>query len=213
MSEPLEAPHRPRARRSHAERRAETRARVVEATAEAISELGFDRTTAAEIARRSGVSWGAAQHHFGDKTGILVAVLVESFNRLVAELEGRPAPGSTLDERVDAFVEGVWAHLGSPHYRGTFEILLNLPREDWGDDEGVLGAQTLSVWNGIWDRFFGATKLPRRRRVALQYYVVSTLSGLAAFKRFEGPTAEQRRLELGFLKDTLRRELGEANTL
>ncbi|MEO1936436.1 MAG: hypothetical protein ABGX04_16815 [Myxococcales bacterium] len=33
------------------------------------------------------------------------------------------------------------------------------------------------------------------------------MSGLAAMKKLEGPSASQRRMELGFLKETLAREL------
>ncbi len=206
-SEPLKAPPVRRQRRSHAERTAETRARIQDALVEAITELGFHRATAAEISRRSGVSWGAAQHHFGDKNGILLAVLVDSFNRLVAELEGLPDEGASLGARVDAFVDGAWAHVGSPHYRCTFEILLNLSAPDWRAEGQPLLARTLGIWNEIWDRFFATAPVERRRRLALQYYTIATLSGLAAMRKFEGPNPEQRRLELGFLKDTLLREL------
>ena len=62
-----------RERRSHAERTAATRLRIVEAVIESIAEVGFQRTTAVEITRRAGVTWGAVQHHFGDKDGILIA--------------------------------------------------------------------------------------------------------------------------------------------
>ena len=48
---PLEIPVRER--RSQAERRAETRARIVEAVLESIAEVGFVRTTAAEVTRRA----------------------------------------------------------------------------------------------------------------------------------------------------------------
>jgi AcrR family transcriptional regulator len=206
-SETLRPPPRRRPRRSHAERTAETRARIQEALVGAITEVGFQRATSAEISRRAGVSWGAAQHHFGDKNGILMAVLVDSFNRLVAELEGLPAEGASLEERVDAFVEGAWRHVGSPHYRCTFEILLNLSASDWQAEGESLLPRTLGIWNDIWDRFFAAPHPERHRRLALQYYVIATLSGLAAFRKFEGPNPEQHRLELGFLKETLRREL------
>lgn len=212
-SEPLEAPPRRRRRRSHAERRAETRARIQKALVEAIAEVGFHRTTAAEISRRSGVSWGAAQHHFGDKNGILMAVLVDSFNQLVARLEGQPPEGASLAERVDAFVEGIWAHVGSPHYRCTFEILLNLPARDWQTESESLLAQTLRIWSDIWERFFPEARLERRRRLALQYYAIATLSGLATLQKFEGANPEQRRIELGFLKDTLLHQLSRERDL
>ena len=208
MSQPLEIPSPRRTRRSHAERNAETQARIKAAVVDAVSELGFQRSTAAEISRRAGVSWGAAQHHFGDKNGILVAVLVDSFNRFAEQLAGISVEGMSLEERVAAFVDAAWEHFGSPHYRCTFEILLNMPDPDWASQELPLRDATLDAWSGIWNRFFGEANLTQRRTVALQYYTVSVLSGLAAMKRFEGPAAERRRMELGLLKDTLVRELG-----
>lgn len=54
-------------RRSHAERTAETQARIVAAVVASIAERGLQRTTAAEVTRRAGVTWGAVQHHFGGK--------------------------------------------------------------------------------------------------------------------------------------------------
>jgi hypothetical protein len=59
-------------RRTHAERSADTRARILAAVVECISEIGFQRTTASEIASRAGVTWGAVQHHLGGKDGILL---------------------------------------------------------------------------------------------------------------------------------------------
>lgn len=198
-------------RRSHAERRAETQARIKTALVESIAELGFHRTTAAEISRRAGTSWGAAQHHFGDKNGILLAVLVDSFHLLVAELEGLPKDAATLEERVDQFVEGAWAHMRSPHYRSTFEILLNLSFPEWDGQGAPLRSQTFETWNAIWGRFFpesgAATGQTLRQRVTLQYYVISTLSGLAAFRKFGAPAEAQERDQLRFLKETLAREL------
>ena len=208
QSQVLEAPSRRPRRRTHAERREETRARIKDGLVASITEVGFHRTTAAEISRRSGVSWGAAQHHFGDKNGILMAVLVDSFNLLVEELEGLPSEGASLHERIDQFIDGAWAHLGSAHYRCTFEILLNLSGPDWGAEESPLRGETIRIWNDIWDRFFADAPLEPHRRLALQYYVISTLSGLAAMKKLEKPGVARRRFELGFLKDTLLRELG-----
>ena len=44
-------------RRSHAERTAETRAKILAAVVESIADVGFQRTTASEIAQRAGVTW------------------------------------------------------------------------------------------------------------------------------------------------------------
>ncbi len=208
MSEPLEVPRANRKRRSHAERSAETQSRIKAAVVETISELGFHRATAAEISRRAGVSWGAAQHHFGDKDGILIAVLVDSFNRFAEQLASIPIEAMSLERRIAAFVGAAWDHFGSPHYRCTFEILLNMPTPDWASRELPLRDSTRDAWRGIWNRFFGEARLTPRKTTAVQYYTISVLSGLAAMKKFEGPAAERRRIELGLLADTLVRELG-----
>ncbi len=208
MSEQLEVPRVKRKRRTHAERSAETRRRIMAAVAEAISDIGFHRTTATEISRRSGVSWGAAQHHFGDKDGILIAVLVNSFNRFAERLASLSVEDKPLEARVASFVDAAWEHFGSPHYRCTLEILLNMPPPDWFSQELPLRDATLEAWSSIWDRFFGDADLSPRNELALQYYMVSVLSGLAAMNRFETPGVERRRIELRFLKETLVRELG-----
>ena len=126
MTSEIRIPARPRARRTQADRTAETRRRVIQAVVESVAEVGFQRTTGTEIARRAGVSWGAIQHHFVDKNGILAATLEDSFQRLASTL-GEPDPGvESIEDRVSTFVDRAWQHFGSPNYRSTFEILLNL---------------------------------------------------------------------------------------
>ena len=142
------------------------------------------------------------------RTAILIAVLVDSFNQFADGLSSVSVEGRSLDERVRVFVDAAWEHFASPHYRCTFEILLNMPTLDWDSPEHPLRESTLEAWASVWNRFFGEADLPLRRTIAVQYYAISVLSGLAAMKKLEGPTAAQRRTELGFLKDTLVRELG-----
>ena len=195
---------RPR-RRTHAERTAETRGAIMRAVVESIAELGFKRTTASEIARRAGVTWGAVQHHFGGKDGILVAVLEDSFARFAARLSDIAPDGLSLERRTDLFVERAWEHFASPHFRSTFEILQHYgvsSRENGWQD------QMLAAWNGMWTRLFGDAPRSRRKRIALQHYTVSVLAGLASLLRFESPSAVVLDTELRLLKDTLARELG-----
>jgi AcrR family transcriptional regulator len=206
MSSRVRIPAPKRQRRSHAERTAQTRQRVIAAVVESIAEVGYQRTTGAEIARRAGVTWGAVQHHFGGKDGILMAVLEQSFNRF-AVLLGEPVEaGADIEQRVSTFVDRAWEHFASPTYRTTFEILLNLPV----DLEPSWAREVLEAWNGIWRRYFSESRLSRRETVELMHYTVSVLSGLAATTMLEGRDAKLRRRELDFLKDTLVRELTRA---
>jgi len=176
---------------------------VMSAVVESIGEIGYPKTTATEIARRAGVSWGAVQHHFGDKEGILVAVLEESFNRFVDALAGPIEADLPLAARVSLFIDRSWLHFGSTQYRSTYEILINLPT----DLAPAWQIEALATWNRIWSDFFPERSIPRRQVVNIMRYTVSVLSGLATMNMLEGAPARSRKTELGYLKDTLTREL------
>ena len=192
-----------RVRRSHAERTAETRDRVMVAVVESIAEIGYQRTTATMIARRAGLSWGAVQHHFGDKDGILMAVLEQSFMRFAEVLDVGPGAEVPVETRVALFVERSWQHFSGPHYRSTFEILLNLPP----DLEISWQAQMLDAWMNIWSDYFPESDPSHKRTVDLMHYAISVLSGLATTKMLAGPKASTPSTALGYLEETLQREL------
>ena len=211
MASPRPAVRAPkRERRSHAERTAETRAKILAAVIESIAEVGFQRTTAVEITRRAGVTWGAVQHHFGDKDGILLAVLEDSFARFAARLAGVDVEGLPLEQRVERFVERAFAHFTSREYASTFEILLDHLRRDGEPSRGGASWQLAMsrAWDREWRRFCGDAVLPRGRRGVLQHYTIAVLSGLATMLTLEGGEAHLREAELGLLRDTLVRELG-----
>jgi AcrR family transcriptional regulator len=172
-----------------------------------ISELGFARATAAEIAKRAGVTWGAAQHHFGGKDGIWIAVLEDSFARFAAKLAEVPDT-APLEVRVGEFVDRAWDHFASPHYRSTFEILLHA--SDVIPDPARWRQSMERAWSRIWREVFAAERLPRRRAIALQQFAVAALAGLASLRMMENGDANVREGELALLRDALLRELRAA---
>lgn len=100
-----------------------TRARLISATLELIREHGFAAATASRIARRAGVTWGAAQHQFGSKADILEAVLALAYARF---LEVMSAPGlrrGSRAARARLFVKRMWMHYQGEHYKVSLEIL------------------------------------------------------------------------------------------
>jgi AcrR family transcriptional regulator len=191
-------------RRTQAQRTAATRERILAAVVESIAEVGFQRTTASEIARRAGVTWGAVQHHFGAKNGILEAVLAESVARLAERTAGIPAD-APLASRVALFVERAWEHFSSAHHLSMLEILLHLAP---ADREGGPGwqADMERALDAIWSRIFPDAALPQRRALALQRYATSLLSGLASLAALDG-RGRTRAPELRLLEQTLLREL------
>ena len=206
MTTRVRIPLPPRARRSQAERVFETRQKIMAAVVESIDEKGYAKTTANEIAQRAGVSWGAVQHHFGDKDGILVAVLEESFNRFTEVLSAAPGPDRPLADRVSLFVDRSWAHFGSTHYRSTFEILMNPP------EELAWKAEMLTAWLKIWSTFFPESATSASETADIMRYTVSVLSGLATTNMLDGDPSRSRTRELEFLKGWLAGELGRHST-
>lgn len=203
---PLRSGTRRRAqpRRSNAERTAQTRARLIDAVVESIAEVGLARTTAPEIARRAGVTWGAVQHHFGSKDGMLLSVLDDSFRRFAERLEGISIEGTSLERRAALFIDRAWEHFGSAHYRSTYEILIHyLGREDSRDWRDRMSHD----WDRIWRRLFADARLPRRRHFVLQHYTVAVLSGLASTLMLEGANAALRPAVLEQLKENLAEQL------
>jgi len=193
-------------RRTQAERTAETRRRILDAVVASIAEVGFQRTTATEIARRAGVTWGAVQHHFGAKGGILEAVLEDTFERFAVRLGDIPTD-APLERRVALFVERAWEHFSSPHFQSTFEILLHHGK---GDDDEVpphWQERMFREFDRVFERVFADSRLPRRERGALHQFVVGQLVGQAAVAMLDEPRSRQPQLAL--LERTLLRELRE----
>jgi AcrR family transcriptional regulator len=62
-------------RRSHAERTGKTVELIIDATIDAIAEIGLRNATTGEISRRAGVSIGALFHHFGTRLDLIVAAV------------------------------------------------------------------------------------------------------------------------------------------
>ena len=203
----LALPVTPRRRRSHAERSAATRAKIITAVVDVIARDGFQRLTAQRIAQRSGVTWGAVQHHFGGKDQLLLAVLEDSFARFAERLEPIAIEDTSLAARASLFVDQAWDHFRGRHYRATFEILLNyLGREEY-HGAGDWRLEMSRAWDRVWSRIFHDATLPRKRSLMLQHFTVSALSGLASTLMLHGGDPTLPKWELDVLKATLLRQL------
>jgi AcrR family transcriptional regulator len=198
---------KPRPRRSHAERSATTRAAIIAAVVDVIARDGFQGLTAQQIARRSGLTWGAVQHHFGGKDELLLAVLADSFERFAARLEQVTVDGTSLTARAALFVDLAWEHFRGRHYRATFEILLNYLGRAEHRDAGNWRLEMSRAWDRVWSRIFADARVPRKRSLLLQHFTVSTLSGLASTLMLSDAEATLPKWELDVLKATLAREL------
>ena len=101
-----------------------TREKILGAAISLIKEGGYAAASASRIAERAGITWGAAQHHFGSKEDILEAVMTISHERFIASMSAPHLREGKLADRVDAFVDCMWEHYQDDVYLAGLEILL-----------------------------------------------------------------------------------------
>ncbi len=93
-------------------------------TVRCIIDEGFEVASAKHIAERAGVTWGVIQYHFGDRAGLLAAVIDSGFDELRAQMAVVELPVGSTRERVTAMVESAWDAFSTPTSRASLEILV-----------------------------------------------------------------------------------------
>ena len=78
----------------------DTRTKIIDETVRCIVEEGFAAATAKHVAERAGVTWGVIQYHFGDRNGMLMAVVDDGVARLVDSLSSANVSELALRERI-----------------------------------------------------------------------------------------------------------------
>ena len=112
-----------RTRTSSPERRpradgARTRERILERAGELFAATSFAETTGKAIAVAADVDLASINYHFGSRTGLYQAVLVEAHRRLITldlleRLEGSDAPArAKFQQLIEALVDGALARRG-----------------------------------------------------------------------------------------------------
>ena len=101
----------------------DTRAKIIDETVRCIAEEGFAAATAKHVAERAGVTWGVIQYHFGDRNGLLMAVVDEGVARLLESLSSAEVSELPMRERIEVVVDTAWRCYSSPTSMAAFEIL------------------------------------------------------------------------------------------
>ncbi|MEM9248192.1 MAG: TetR family transcriptional regulator [Pseudomonadota bacterium] len=107
MSEAMIMPQDKPARRSQADRRAETRAKLIAAARELFVEAGFAETATPDVVQKAGVTRGALYHHFADKTDLFLAVAEAEASAIAGhiarETDDVSDPAAAMARGSDAF--------------------------------------------------------------------------------------------------------------
>ncbi|BBF99059.1 MULTISPECIES: TetR/AcrR family transcriptional regulator [Pseudonocardia] len=183
-----------RPRRSNAERRATTRAAVLDATITAIVRYGYRGATSERIAELSGLTRGAQKHHWATKNEMVAEALLHLHDRLmvvtVAELEGASGVRPTL--------EALWRSFRSDLFTAATELHLAARIDD--ELRGVLTEVEREIGRRIrriTTRALDDGVHPPERLDEIGDHVVNVMRGMA-FQTSLGARAdrEQRQLEV-----------------
>lgn len=113
----------PRSRRTQAERRAATRAALLDATVVALVQDGYAHLTTRGIAERAGVSQGTQQHHFATKSELVVEALRHANAQITADVVRRIDLGDLRDPaRQEAVLDELWRVHTSPAFTAALEV-------------------------------------------------------------------------------------------
>jgi AcrR family transcriptional regulator len=106
----------------NAERRAATRAKIMDATVRCLAEFGYAATSTPLVARMAKVSRGSLLHQFPTKVDLILAVADHASRARGAVVREHLAPYPDGPERFLHGVDAVWASLQQPEAIALMEV-------------------------------------------------------------------------------------------
>lgn len=172
-------------RRTQEDRRAETSRKLIEATIDAIVSDGYAAIRTGHITKRADVSWGAVQHLFGDKEGLLLEVANHASQNLISQIRARINPTSDMEERVDLVIRLTWRAYRSASYIAMVDILRG-SKSDQEFNEKVIATQRawIDELGALWREVFDPLGVDTDRIDKARTAATLMLSGLASRRIF-----------------------------
>ena len=112
------------ARRTQSERRATTRAALLDAAVACLVERGLAGTTTPAVCARAGLSQGALFKHFPSKPALVGAAAAHLFDALTARYLDELARAARRADRTEAAVRALWAVFQRPELMTALELYL-----------------------------------------------------------------------------------------
>lgn len=179
--------------RSHAERSASMRERLLAATVSSLAENGYGGTTTLEVQKRAGVSRGALLHHYPSRPELILAAMEYVLREREAGLRariGRPPRG----DRLAWAIRVIWETFDSGSFAASLELWL-AARNDPDLKAALIPQERLwGAANHEWaERLFGpATAHPHFP--AVLEMLLDAMRGAAARSVLRSPGSDKRLL-------------------
>lgn len=157
-----------------------TRDKVIRAAIDAIYSDGFHAAHTNRIAEHAGVSWGVLQYHFGDKDGLLQAVIDDIFDDFEKTLATTTLQGENVNERVRQLIDVIWGLVRKKEYRVSVAILRNAGKDD---NSSINGQKQLNRWakkiSAFWQRLLADQEISSGNSEVARHLLFAALRGMA----------------------------------
>jgi AcrR family transcriptional regulator len=111
-----------RTRRTQEERRAATRAALLDAAIDCLVAHGYEGTTTGRVCELAGVSRGAHQHHFGTREALVAVALEELAMRRGEVIRREVAALPQGDERIEQALDAIWGWFTGPLFAASVDL-------------------------------------------------------------------------------------------
>lgn len=157
-----------------------TATRILQAAKRLLAQKGFSAVTLEGIAAEAGVNKAATRYHFGSKAGLLEALVDEIVLDECASMAHKMSSDSTLDDRLDSFLDSVRRIATDPSsFGGFFDVLPHALRDRALRQRLVYLYEVWYRWNMDW---LDVDAIDDDRREALEglgRLVAATIDGIA----------------------------------
>jgi AcrR family transcriptional regulator len=157
-----------------------TRKKVIRAAINSIYRDGFHAAHTNRIAEEAGVSWGVLQYHFGDKDGLLQAVIDYIFEDFLQTLSQAAVNGEDLEQRLEQLIEVAWELVSKKEYRVSVSILRNAGKDK---SSRINGQKQIKRWaarmSDLWDELLPPELANTAQSETARHLLFATLRGLA----------------------------------
>ena len=189
-----------------AEKSAQTREKLLEATLDSLAVLGYFETTISTIVDYAGVSRGSIRHHFRSKAEIIAATIEYLNNRRLEAYEKDLFTQTGDVDSLDYVIDTFWRHLGEREFAAHQELVV-ASRTD-----AKLHAVLAPAFRSFEERWFALTleRFPHWRKIGDALPLAASVGGLLlegmAYRRVIGAVSDELvAAMLVYLKHRLRR--------
>jgi TetR/AcrR family transcriptional regulator, regulator of cefoperazone and chloramphenicol sensitivity len=144
-----------------------------------VRDLGITLATSGEVTRRSGVTFGVIQYHFGSYEALLLAVVERAAEGLRQTLQDVDLTNRSTRDQVSTISDAVWTYYSQPQYQSYIDICLNFRRNNATSKETLSTIQEIDadmeeMWNRLFSQVFGGAE----DAISLQRLMFGAMRGL-----------------------------------